>query len=469
MVADVLLFTLVGAVAAAPTLTPCMLASPGLPPVRARCGAVDVPKDHAAPAAGTFAVGFGVLEATGERATPDPIVLLPGGPGQAGTEVAAIADVALARARRDRDVVLFDPRGTGRSTRLSCDDPADIATRLVRTPADEAARLAACAPRLAIEMRLVTTEAIARDLEALRVALGAPTLNLVGISYGTRVALTYDRLFPGRTRAMILDGVVPASMVIGEHAAMDADAALGVLDARCEKTVGCPRRAPLPALLREIKARVATATPVNLVHPTTGKPVTVALDARLLVGVVRLMLYAEESAALLPVLLAAADGGDFAPLVSQALLAERLEAGIADAMQLAVLCAEDAPFLGAEDDASLFGGFAGDLRLACAAVPHAQVSPSFHDDVPSSTPALLLSGSADPVTPPSWGDAAARALSRSVHVTANGVAHNVIIRGCVPEIAARFLEHPEAGGLDTACAARIGPLPVFVDALGPAP
>ncbi|MCC7074231.1 MAG: alpha/beta fold hydrolase, partial [Deltaproteobacteria bacterium] len=343
------------------------------------------------------------------------------------------------------------------------------AARLTRTPADEAARFAACAPRLPLDPRLVSTEAIARDLEALRVALGASQLNLVGISYGTRVALTYDRLFPGRVRALILDGVVPASMVIGEHAAADAEAALGALDARCQQTLGCPRRVPLPALLRELKARVANGVPVALAHPTSATPIKLALEPRLLVAVVRLLLYAEESAALLPVLLATADDGDFAPLVSQALLAERLEAGIADAMQLAVLCAEDEPFLGAGDATALFGGFEGDLHAACAALPHAQVPAAFHDDAPSQTPALLLSGSADPVTPPPWGDAAARALPRSVHVKAQGVAHNVLVRGCAPELAARFLERPEPGALDTACAARIGPLPLFVDRMGPAP
>lgn len=457
------------ALAATPPLAPCLLTSPGLPPVRARCGALEVAKDRAAPSAGTLSIGFAVLPASGDRPLPDPIVVLPGGPGQAGTEVAAIAELALAGARRDRDVVLFDPRGTGRSTKLSCDDGADIADRLARSPEQEAARLAACAPRLAIAPRLVTTEVIARDLEDVRAALGVEQLSLVGISYGTRLALTYDRLFPGRVRAMVLDGVVPASMVIGEHAAQDAEAALTSLDTRCQKTPGCPRREPLPVLLRALEQRTSTAVPVALAHPTSGKRLTVPVDTRVLVSVVRLMLYADETAALLPVLLAQADEGDLAPLVAQALLAERLEAGVADGMQLAVLCAEDEPFLGAGDAASLFAGFEGDLHRACAAFPHATVSASFHDDVPSATPALLLSGTADPITPPAWGDAAARTLSRSVHVKAMGVAHNVVVRGCAPDLVARFLDTPEPATLDTSCAAHVGPLPLFIDALGPAP
>lgn len=471
MFASSLLALATVATLAAVPLEPCVLSTPGLPSTRARCGKLEVPRDRssATPAGATLSIGFARLEATGERAAPDPIVLLPGGPGQAGTEVAAIAVAALARARRDRDVVLFDPRGTGRSSKLSCSDGADVAVRLSRTLEEERARLAKCATTLPLDPRLVTTEAIAHDLEDLRVAMGAEQLNLVGISYGTRLALTYDRLYPGRVRALILDGVVPASMVIGEHAAEDAEAALTRLDARCAKTPGCPRREPLPSLLRTLLQRTSSAVPVALVHPTTGQRLSVPLESRTLVAIVRLMLYAEESAALLPTLLAQADGGDFAPLFSQALLAERLEAGIADGMQLAVLCAEDQPFLGAGDASRLFAGLEAELQSACSAFPHAQVPPTFHDDVPSQTPALLLSGEADPVTPPAWGDAAARALPRSVHVKAKGVAHNVLVRGCAPELAARFLARPDAAALDTSCAARIGPLPLFIDPLGPAP
>ncbi|MBI1947465.1 MAG: alpha/beta fold hydrolase [Deltaproteobacteria bacterium] len=469
MAADLATLVIWSALTAAPPLTPCVLTSPGLPATRARCGAVEVPKDRAAPGVGRLSIGYAVLEATGDRTAPDPIVVLPGGPGQAGTEVAAIVEAALDRARKDRDVVLFDPRGTGRSGKLSCSDGADIATRLARTLEEERARLARCAGALPLDPRLITTEAIARDLEDLRIALGAERLNLVGISYGTRLALTYDRLFPGRARALVLDGVVPASMVIGEHAAKDAEAALALLDARCAKTPGCPRREPLPDLLRTLLQRAPRAGPVALVHPTTGKRLNASLDRRTLIAVVRLMLYAEESAALLPTLLAQADAGDVAPLLAQALLAERLEAGVADGMQLAVLCAEDQPFLGAGDAEALFAGFEAELQSACSVFPHAAVPPTFHDDVPSPTPALLLSGEADPVTPPAWGDAAARALPRSVHVKASGVAHNVVVRGCAPELVARFLARPDPAALDVSCAARIGPLPLFIDALGPAP
>lgn len=470
MVADAVLLALVLATGAAPpALEPCLLASPGLPATRARCGQVEVPRDRSRADAGTLVVGFAVLAATGERAAPDPIVVLPGGPGQAGTEVAALVGAALDRARQDRDVVLFDPRGTGRSSRLSCRDHADLATRWSRPADAERARLVECAAASPLDPRLITTEAIARDLEALRQALGAEQLNLVGISYGTRVALSYDRLFPGRVRALVLDGVVPASMVIGEHAAEDAEAALTRLDERCAKTPGCPRSQPLPALLASLKQLLATPSTVSLPHPGTGQRLSLPVDARILVATVRLLLYAEESAALLPVLLQRADTGDLAPLLSQALLSERLEASLAEGMQLAVLCAEDVPFLPGSDDAALFSGFTGDVRRACEAFPHATVPATFHDDVPSATPALLFSGGADPITPPAWGDAAARALSRSVHVKARDLGHNVLVRGCAPQLAAKFLERPEPQELDTSCAARIGPFPLFIDPLGPAP
>lgn len=468
MVADVVTLALLAAVST-PSLEPCTLASPGGPATRARCGHVEVPRDRARASAETLAVGFALLPATGEQAAADPIVVLPGGPGQAGTEVAAIVEVALGRARAKRDVVLFDPRGTGRSTRLSCSDDADLATRWSRAPEAERARLLACAAKAPLDPRLITTEAIAHDLEALRMALGAEQLNLVGISYGTRVALTYDRLFPGRARSLILDGVVPASMVIGEHAAADAEAALRALDERCTRTPGCPRAQPLPALLAQLKDRTRVPQRVEVAHPVTGQRLSLPFGTRSLVATVRLLLYAEESAALLPVLLQRANGGDYAPLLAQALLAARLEAGLAEGMQLGVLCAEDVPLLPGSDEGALFGGFVEEIRRVCESFPHADVPASFHDDVPSSTPSLLFSGAADPITPPAWGDAAARLLSRSVHVKARGVGHNVLVRGCAPRLAARFLDEPEPQALDVSCAASLGPFPLFIDELGPAP
>ena len=56
----------------------------------------------------------------------------------------------------------------------------------------------------------ITTADTARDLEALRKLVGDRKLTYVGLSYGSMIGQTYANLFPGRVRAMMLDGIVDA-------------------------------------------------------------------------------------------------------------------------------------------------------------------------------------------------------------------------------------------------------------------
>jgi hypothetical protein len=85
----------------------------------------------------------------------------------------------------------------------------------------------------------------------------------------------------------------------------------------------------------------------------------------------------------------------------------------------------------------------------------------------SETPVLLLSGEADPVTPPANGDHAARTLSNSLHLVAPGQGHMVISRGCIPKIAAAFVEMATVKGLESDCVKDIRPEPFFVSFAGP--
>lgn len=447
----------------------CTLETPGMARTEARCGSVVV---GVARSGEPLAIHFAILEATGKKKQPDPIVLLPGGPGQASTELAGIASLAFAKARRDRDIVLFDPRGTGRSLKLDCKDERTLAEKLRASDDEDGALLEACARALPLDPKEITTAHIARDLEAVRVALKISTWNLVGVSYGTRLALAYDRAFPGKARTLILDGVVPFSMKVGEHAAEDAEAALAALSDRASA------HRPLADVVRELRAKLDGApAEVALAHPTTGAPLSLRIDGDTAAGVVRMLVYGEESAAILPSLLRSAERGELAPLAAQLVLGEKLENTMSQPMQLSVLCAEDLAHLeparsGGEvpRKPEVFPDFVAEMKKACARWPHASVDAGFHDDEPTSnTPALLLSGSADPVTPPAYGEAARRTLTNSVHVKAKGIGHNVIFRGCVPDIVARFLKTPDPAALDVACADKLGPFPVFVDAMGPAP
>jgi pimeloyl-ACP methyl ester carboxylesterase len=117
----------------------------------------------------------------------------------------------------------------------------------------------------------------------------------------------------------------------------------------------------------------------------------------------------------------------------------------------------------------LGGGARESMRRLCAAWPRGTVEPGFRDPVTLRVPALLLSGEADPVTPPRWADAAAGSLPASRRVVLAGQGHGVLARGCLPRVVASFVAAGSADGLDLACAERVRPAPVFLDLQGGAP
>jgi pimeloyl-ACP methyl ester carboxylesterase len=140
-----------------------------------------------------------------------------------------------------------------------------------------------------------------------------------------------------------------------------------------------------------------------------------------------------------------------------------------------VLCAEDYPFYSAEEaERHNAGTYLGDqqtlaLEQVCSVWPQAAVPGDIHQPLPSEVPVLLLSGEADPVTPPSNAELAARSLPNSLHVILPGRGHGVVHRGCVPDMAAEFVETGSVQGLDVDCAVESRPLPFFVNFAGPQP
>jgi pimeloyl-ACP methyl ester carboxylesterase len=136
-------------------------------------------------------------------ATRPPLFVLAGGPGQSATEAFAADSLGvLFPAYRNRDLVIFDQRGTGRSGLLRC-------RRLERSNLLKAGPAAgACARRLGARRALYTSRDSADDIEAIRDQLGADRIALYGISYGTKLALGYALRYPARVDRLVLDSVV---------------------------------------------------------------------------------------------------------------------------------------------------------------------------------------------------------------------------------------------------------------------
>ncbi len=456
-------------------LEDCILSAPGSPTrTPAQCGTFTVYEDRAAGAGRQIDLRIAVLPAISRNPAPDPLFFLTGGPGQAATESFLLLQRAFMRLNQDRDIVLIDQRGTGQSHPLRCTPPEETAADSATTDL-----LAACLAQLDADPRFYTTSIAMADLDAVREALGYEQINLYGVSYGTRAAFTYMRAYPGRVRTVVLDGVAPPQLALGLGLATDAQRALDLIFTRCAADPDCQEK--FPALEATFAALMAdlTANPadVSLRHPITGEMFEMTLEPGMVAGAVRLLSYAPESVALLPLLLHNAQTkGELNLLAAQYLIiTHELETSITNGMGFSVLCAEDVPFFTAEQAAiANEGTFIGNgetdnLLEICEVWPRGDTPPDFKDAVSGDWPVLLLSGEYDPVTPPAYGDLAAETLPNSLHIVAPGQGHNVVGRGCIPKLTRSFIETGTLEDLDTACAAESAPFPFFVNFSGPTP
>ena len=323
-----------------------------------QCGVVERPLDPAHPERARIAVHYVVVPAMARRKFADPVFLLAGGPGQSAIGVAASTLPLFTRLNNRRDIVFVDQRGTGQSAPLQCQDPEHESLAEQADP-DRQFRLAMLCKAALLKLPYIrsesdlgffTTTIAVQDLDAVRRELGAGRVDLVGASYGTRVALEYLRQFPAAVRRIVIDGVAPADMALPVSASADNQAALDALIASCAAAPACAGDHPdlharFTALLRSLPRTVKAA------QPFTGKVEEFSLSRDLVLGAVRNALYSPALAAALPEAIEAATRDDFAGLLGlNATFASRKGTQIATGMHLSVVCAEDSPRMRLVDD-----------------------------------------------------------------------------------------------------------------------
>ena len=506
--------------AAEPATQPCRL--PGVR-VEVRCGSVQRALDPARPDGPRIEVHFAVVPALSRQPLPDPVFFLAGGPGQSAIALAPTVLAMLERLRARRDVVLVDQRGTGRSAPLLCPDDASTRSFAAWDVAAQRQSMAACRQALQklafiaepTDLAFFTTPLAMQDLDAVRQRLGADQINVVGVSYGTRAALDYQRQFGAHVRRSVLDGVAPPDMALPASAALDSQRALDALWADCAAEPACKQafpslRSDWQKLLQSLPRRVTVADPLS------GKPQATVLSRAALLGVVRSALYVPTLASALPQAVHDAARGRLEGLAG---LGSALQAPgaspMAMGMHLSVLCAEDMPLLIAparplarngEGNRERYGNGQGNrerygngngngargvapqsehaqgpdfgdeaqhwYRSLCADWPATPVPADFYRIAPAERPVLLLSGGLDPATPPRHADRAAQALgAKALHVVAPKAGHGLLSTACGQDMLYRFIAAPDEAGalaIDTRCAQQL-PRPLFYRSPAPTP
>ncbi len=473
------LATMATAARAAPDFEDCTLTgSAGQGRAAAQCVRIAVPADLDAPDGDQLELFVARIPALTPEAAADAVTIINGGPGASSIALYVDLQSAFDPLRRERDIVVIDQRGTGRSAPLDCPTLEDASQDY--DPAQVRAATRTCLDALRHDPRLFTTSAAVADLEAVRQALGYQQWNLYGVSYGSRVAQHYLQRYPGAVRTLVIDGVVPPGLPLGPDIGPHAQQTLDGILARCAETEYCASAFPDPAAqLAALSARLKQA-PIELeiAHPVTGRQEPVQLTYPHLAMTLRLMSYAPETAALIPLIIdEAARRRNYLPLATQALrIEEDLGESLAFAMHNSVVCTEDVPFFGdlsarwPELDATYLGGDqVRALETICEQWPQGRLDPELRQAAPAAAPVLLLSGEFDPITPPAYAEQAAALYPNGRHLLAPGQGHGVIGRGCTPQLVGDFIDSADVQSLDPACLERLGSDAFFVNLLGPPP
>jgi len=452
------------------SLAPCEV--PGTTPSikdKARCGTFEVFEDREHKAGRKIALKIVVYSATGTDKAPDPLFYIPGGPGSSATEDAPFVAQQFAKIREHRDLVFVDQRGTGGSNPLNCNffNPSDLQSYLgdyfplpdVRKCREELEPKA--------NLKLYTTPIAADDLEDVRLALGYQKINIIGGSYGTRAAQVFLKRHPSSVRAIILHGVSPTNQFMPRDFPQHTERALNGVIAECAADKDCHETFPnLEAEETSVLEKLRRGpVEVEVKRGAPNETVRISLSRDLVAEAIRYMLYQASSASRIPLFIHVAAQGNFVPLANAAIFyRQNLVATGSNGMYLSVTCAEDLPLIKpGEGERNGTDTFLGDYRLrqqraACALWPRGKTPANYAAATVSDVPALILTGQWDPVTPPIYGDTAAKHLPHSLHVIVPHGGHGFGgLNGidCIDNLITSFVEKGSTAGLDTSCVSSI--------------
>ncbi|MEY2461347.1 MAG: hypothetical protein QOG30_3177 [Acidimicrobiaceae bacterium] len=444
---------------------------------RVECGTLTVPEDRSKPTGRQVVLPVAIVRTADPNPAPDPVLYLSGGPGEAALPS---AERFLTKGQTgNRDVILLEQRGTGRSEpHLDCPEVTEAFTTIVGAAAafDAEAKigndaLKACRDRLeatGVDFNQYNTAAVADDVADLRVAMGINEWNLFGVSYGTMDALVTMRAHPEGIRSVVLDSVIPPDIGSGAPEVVATyERVTKVLFDGCAKDARCA--AKYPDLAGDVKALVqkldATPYQATIDNPELHRKSPITITGADAAAGLFLGLYDTDLIPLLPsiiqVLKSDAPGVVIDQLAAQGIT---FAAGLAAADAAAVNCFDRAKFIHEGDDTKLVAEKPDTSTLllystvSCKDFGVAPAPAGFNDAVQSDIPTLVLAGEYDPVTPPEDSKHAASTLPHSTFVEFPGMGHATVFASpeCPETIFRAFLAAPTAA-VDTSCVAQMGP------------
>jgi len=414
-----------------------------VPGERIECGALIVPEHRGKRGSRSISLPVMIFRSTADVPAPDPVVYLPGGPGLSSVEgrTTGKGNPFLL----ERDFILLEGRGN-RFARPSLGCPevnalgAANATLDLQTAA--VARCRAVLVKAGIDLDGYTSAESADDLDQLRHLLGIRQWNLIGFSYGTRLAQTVLARHPEGVRSVVLDSVLPIDIGYDEMAAAALRRALDLVLDGCASDVECDTR--YPDLRSRFEALIVRADRDGI--PAQGGRI---LRSRDIVDAIVTGIQQPAMISKLPRIINDAAEGRLTGLLP---LLATAPPSFNWGLRLSIWCGEEMPFQKPERVARQVSpslGLGGaDSRTAtpemCAAWRVAPADSHGNDPVKSDVPVLILTGEFDPVTPPVWGRRLLRTMANARFLEIRGQAHGAMFNRCGGQLTLAFLHDPVA-------------------------
>ena len=427
--------------------------------IEVECTQVPVQLDRTGVVPGSISVHVERIQAR-SRPARGVMFVLSGGPGESVSAGTGIYADALAPALATRDLILIDQRGTGLSGALTCPESFDRA----ETRTDASREIAACGVALGTRLPFFTVADVVDDLEDVRLALGIERIALMGVSYGTKIALAYASRYPQHVERLVLDSVVPLSDSHAFH--LNSLAAVPrVLKDVCAR--GCPFTTDPSADLAELVRRLAAGPLVGRVARGDGRLHPARIGRTDLLSLLLMADYLPSLRTQFPAAVHSALAGDPAPLLRLSDVGSiRFAAdsrSFSMALFLATTCAETTePWIGLatpeertaaargyidQAPSELFAPFDRQTAIAMSDLVICRSWPSgtgraarFEAPLPD-VPTLIFAGTADLRTPLEDAVAVAALFPRAQLMAVRGVGHGVMFQGlkCVDVAFGRFL------------------------------
>ncbi len=406
-----------------------------------QCGSLQVPLDYAKPHGQMIELGLVKLPARKPSEDRGPLLVNPGGPGASGIELAE--SLPWSPQLRDHfDIIGFDPRGVGRSSKVTCGIPPEQLYHVdyvPDTPAETQALIDVskryvddCQHKYRDVLPHLGTRDVARDMDSIRQALGAGKISYLGFSYGTAIGQAYIEQFPTRVRAMVLDGVVDLNQTGIQSAQGQGIAFEKLLDqfeTWCTTQTACRARPDPAAVVKSVYDKTQRGT---IPAPGADRPLG---PGEFQLGVIDPLYSGEGGYASLSAALESADRGDGTALVEMA--DEYLSSGSTE-IYFAVSCLDQSwPH---DPQAIIDGGKA--IRTQAPLLGEATVTdyircalwPATGKPLATPTnrdvaPVVVISTTNDPATPYENGVRLAKALPGAMLLTHEGTAHTAYGQG----------------------------------------